>query len=298
MFEGFHLARHEVAPGIELNYRMAGSGPALLLLHGHPQTHVMWHRVAPRLAERYTVILPDLRGYGDSSRPPAGQDNVNYSKRVMAQDMVSLMQHLGFERFLVGAHDRGARVAHRMALDHASRVSRLMLLDIAPTLDMYEQTNRAFATAYWHWFLFIQPPPLPESLIEPDPRGFIRRYIGARHAGLEVFDPAALAEYERCYGLPGNATAVCSDYRASAGIDLEHDRADREAGRQLTMPLRVLWGEHGAVGRCFNVLDLWQRVSASDVDGLAADCGHYLAEEMPDLVEAQMRDFFGLPLQP
>src|SRR5690606_33080704 len=291
MFEGFSTERREVAPGVELNYRIGGSGPALLLLHGHPQTHVMWHRVAPRLADTYTIVAPDLRGYGDSSRPEPGENSVNYSKRIMAQDMVALMNGLGFDRFLVGSHDRGARVAHRLALDHPERVSRLLMLDIAPTLDMYEQTTQAFATAYWHWFLFIQPAPLPESMLEADPKAFIRRYMGSRHAGLEVFDQAALAEYERCYAMPNNAMAVCSDYRASAGIDLEHDKADRSAGKRLTMPLHVLWGRHGAVGRCFDVLKLWRAASDSDVSGFAADCGHYLAEEVPELVEGQIREF-------
>lgn len=295
MFEGFRQARAEVAPGIELNYRVGGTGPALLLLHGHPQTHVMWHRVAPALADSYTFVIPDLRGYGDSSRPDPGEQSVNYSKRAMAQDVVSLMERLGFDRFFVGAHDRGARVAHRLALDHPEHVVRLLLLDIAPTLDMYEQTSRAFATAYWHWFLFIQPAPLPESMIEADPKAFIRRYMGNRHAGLGVFAPEALAEYERCYAMPRNAMSVCSDYRASAGIDLEHDQADRDAGRHLGMPLRVLWGRHGAVGRCFDVPGLWRKVSASDVSGFAVDCGHYLAEEAPEIVAGQMREFFSQP---
>lgn len=292
MFEGFTVRRMEVSPGVELNYRIGGSGPVLLLLHGHPQTHVMWHRVAPQLAKAYTLVIPDLRGYGDSSRPQPGDRSSNYSKRVMARDLISLMDSLGFERFFIGAHDRGARVAHRLALDHSARVKKLLLLDIAPTLDMYAQTNRAFATAYWHWFLFIQPAPLPESMIQADPEAFIKRYMGARHAGLEVFDPQALAEYQRCYALPDNAMAVCSDYRASADIDLEHDRADRAAGRHLSMPLRVLWGRHGAVGRCFDVLELWRKVSDSEVSGFDVDCGHYLAEEAPELIHAQMLEFF------
>ncbi len=292
MFEGFSTGRFRATADVELHYRIGGSGPPLVLLHGHPQTHVMWHRVAPRLASRYTVVMPDLRGYGDSSRPEAGADCIHYAKSTMAQDVVALMQHLGHPRFLLGAHDRGARVAHRLALDHPDRVARMLLLDIAPTLDMYEQTTQAFATAYWHWFLFIQPAPLPERMIEADPRAFIRRYMGSRHAGLGAFDPAALAEYERCYAIPGTAAAVCNDYRASAGIDLAQDRADREAGRRLAMPLRVLWGQHGAVGRCFDVLALWRNASDSEVSGFAVDCGHYLAEEAPDLIEAQLRAFF------
>lgn len=293
MFEGFVTRELEVSPGVRIHYRVGGAGPALLLLHGHPQTHVMWHRVVPELMTRYTLIVPDLRGYGDSSRPEPGDECIAYSKRVMAQDMALLMRELGFARFFVGAHDRGARVAHRLALDFPERVRRLFLLDIAPTLDMYEQTSQAFATAYWHWFLFIQPAPLPERMIEADPVAFIRLYMGRRHAGLGVFGAAAMAEYERCYALPGAAAAVCNDYRASAGIDLRHDRADREAGRHLAVPLKVLWGRHGAVGRCFDVLGLWRRISRSEVAGFAVDCGHYLAEEKPELVAREMRAFFG-----
>lgn len=290
MFEGFRTGRLEVSAGVELNFRVGGSGPPLVLLHGHPQTHVMWHRVAPQLTDSYTVVMPDLRGYGDSSRPPAGEHHVNYSKSVMAQDVITLMAHLGFRHFRIAAHDRGARVAHRLALDHPESTERLLLLDIAPTLDMYERTSQAFATAYWHWFFFIQPAPLPESLIEADPKTFIRRYMGRRHAGLGIFDPRALAEYERCYALPGTIAAICNDYRASAGIDLDQDRADRESGRRLTVPLRILWAQHGAVGRCFDVLALWRKASEAEVSGLAVDCGHYLAEEVPDLVVAQIRD--------
>ena len=292
MFEGFRLERHAVSDGVELNFRIGGSGPPLVLLHGHPQTHVMWHRVAPRLSRSYTVVMPDLPGYGDSSRPPAGERCANYAKSAMARDIVALMAHLGFERFFVGAHDRGARVAHRLALDHPECVRRLLLLDIAPTLHMYEHTSQAFATAYWHWFFFIQPAPLPESLIASDPKAFIRLYFGRRHAGLGAFDPEALAEYERCYALPGTVAAICNDYRASAGIDLEQDRADRDTGRRLTVPLRVLWAKHGAVERCFDVLGAWREASRSEVSGFAVDCGHYLAEEVPDLVAEQMLEFF------
>jgi haloacetate dehalogenase len=208
--------------------------------------------------------MMDLRGYGDSSRPEAGSDNVAYSRREMALDAVAVMQSQGFERFQVLAHDRGARVAHRLAADHAERVERLMLLDIAPTLAMYTHTSEAFARAYWHWFFLIQPPPLPEGLIEDDPVRFLRSVMGARYAGLAVFDPAAMAEYERCIALPGSARGICSDYRASAGIDLVHDRADVAAGRRVSQPLRVLWGDNGIVGKCFDVLALW-RERAVDV---------------------------------
>jgi haloacetate dehalogenase len=241
----------------------------------------MWHRVAPRLAEHFTVVMMDLRGYGDSSRPAPGEGSANYSKREMALDAVAVMRDCGFGRFKVLAHDRGARVAHRLAVDHAEAVERLVLLDIAPTLAMYENTSEAFARGYWHWFFLIQPPPLPEALIDSDPVRFIRSVMGKRHAGLAAFTPEALAEYERCVTIPGTGQAICSDYRASAGIDLEHDRADVAGGRKLAQPLLVLWGEHGIVGKCFDVLALW-RERAHLVAGDTLPCGHYIAEEAPD----------------
>ena len=277
-----------------LRTRRKGEGPPILLLHGHPQSHVMWHRVAPRLAENFTVVLMDLRGYGDSARPVSGEDHLVYSKREMAQDAVAVMGHHGFSSFDVLAHDRGARVAHRLALDHPARVARMMLLDIAPTLAMYENTTEAFARAYWHWFFLIQPPPLPEAMIDADPAQYVRSVMGKRHAGLAAFAPAALAEYERCARIGGTAMSICEDYRAAATVDLVHDRADIAAGIRLKQPLRVLWGEHGAVGACFDVLDLWrQRVSdVSALSGRSLPCGHYIAEEAPDALLDEALDFF------
>ena len=279
--------------GVTLNARQGGpldSGrPPLLLLHGHPQTMAMWHRVAPVLAQERRVVLMDLRGYGDSSCPPAGESNAAYAKREMALDAVALMQSLGHERFAVLAHDRGARVAHRLALDYPQAVTRLMLLDIAPTLAMYEGTTEAFARAYWHWFFLIQPAPMPERLIEADPLAYLRDGMGRRGGGF--FAPEAWAEYERCIAKPGTAAAICADYRAGAGIDLTHDRADRAAGRRLTQPLRVLWGANGVVGRCFEPLALW-RAAADHVSGRAVDSGHYIAEEAPDVVLAEATTFF------
>ncbi|MDR0259937.1 MAG: alpha/beta hydrolase, partial [Comamonas sp.] len=245
------------------------------------------------LAEKFSVVCADLRGYGDSARPGPSPHHAAYSKRTMAQDMADLMSSLGHQQFRLAAHDRGARVAHRLLLDHPDRVQRAMLLDIAPTLAMYEKTTEAFAKAYWHWFFLIQPAPLPERLIDADPAAYIRDVMGRRHAGLAAFAPDALQEYLRCIAIPGTATAICEDYRASAGIDLEHDRADREKGRKITVPLRVLWGAEGAVGRCFPVLDLW-REAAADVSGKALDCGHYIAEEQPAKLLEEMAEFFAI----
>ncbi|MDD0837991.1 alpha/beta hydrolase [Curvibacter sp. HBC61] len=280
-----------VRDGVHLHTRRAGQGPALLLLHGHPQTHAMWHRVADSLAQRFTVVMMDLRGYGDSDRPAPHPQHLNHSRRAMALDAVAVMQHHGFDRFQVLAHDRGARVAHRLAADQGERVERLMLLDIAPTLAMYEHTGEAFARAYWHWFFLIQPPPLPEALIDSDPVRYLRQVMGKRHAGLAAFAPEALAEYERCIARPGSAQAICEDYRASAGIDLEHDRSDVQAQRLLTQPLRVLWGDKGAVGANFDVLGLW-RERAVSVSGRALPCGHYIAEEAPALLLQEAFEFF------
>ena len=263
--------------------------PPLLLLHGHPQTMAMWHRVAPVMALTRRVVLMDLRGYGDSDRPAAGEGSAAYAKREMALDAIALMRSQGHERFAVLAHDRGARVAHRLALDHPDAVTRLMLLDIAPTLAMYEGTTEAFARAYWHWFFLIQPAPMPERLIEADPIAYLRDGMGRR--GGDFFDKRAWAEYERCFTRPGTAAAVCADYRASAGIDLVHDRADRDAGRRITQPLRVLWGSRGVVGRCFDPLALWQ-AAAEHVTGHAVDSGHYVAEEAHGSVLAEAAVFF------
>jgi haloacetate dehalogenase len=289
-FDAFHVQRD----GVALHARRAGRGAPLLLLHGHPQTLCMWHHVAPALAERFEVVLMDLRGYGDSGRPAAGEGNANYAKREMALDALHFMRGLGHPRFQVLAHDRGARVAHRLALDHGDAVERMLLLDIAPTLPMYRQANEAFARAYWHWFFLIQPPPLPEALIASDPARYVRGVMGARHAGLGAFDPQALAEYERCASIPGTAQSICADYRASAGIDLSHDEADAAAGRKLRQPLRVLWGEHGAVGRNFDVAALW-RDAATDFSGRSLPCGHYIAEEAPALLLEEALTFFRKP---
>jgi haloacetate dehalogenase len=286
-FTAFTIERN----GVTLQGRIGGQGAPMLLLHGHPQSHAMWHRVAPDLAKKFTVVMMDLRGYGDSGRPAADEGHVAYSKREMARDAIAVMHSRGFEQFQVLAHDRGARVAHRLAADNPYAVQRMMLLDIAPTLGMYNNTSQAFATAYWHWFFLIQPAPLPEVLIESDPVRYLRSVMGKRHAGLAAFAPEAFAQYERCIQIPGSARGICEDYRASATIDLDHDRADIAAGKKLPMPLYVLWGEHGAVGKNFDVLALW-RERADDVSGQALPSGHYIAEEAPEALLAQAHPFF------
>jgi haloacetate dehalogenase len=290
MFAGFEK-HHRQVNGVDTCFRQGGSGPGLLLLHGHPQTHVIWHKVAEQLARHYTVVAADLRGYGDSARPAATDDHASYSKREMARDGVALMKALGFEQFQVLAHDRGARVAHRLALDHPKAVQRLVLLDIAPTLAMYSQTSEAFARAYWHWFFLIRPAPLPESLIEGNPELYLRSVMGSRSAGLTPFTPEAFGEYLRCLQLPGAAMGICEDYRASAGIDLEHDRADIAVGNRLRMPLLVMWGADGTVGKCFDPLKEWRQV-ATDVRGKPLPAGHYIAEEVPELLLAEVLGFF------
>lgn len=286
---------HRIAAnGITLNARVSDerTKPPLLLLHGHPQTHLIWHRVAPKLAEHFTLVAVDLRGYGDSDKPAsdASVNHAPYSKRVMAQDMVSVMHALGFSRFKVLAHDRGARVTHRMLVDHPTVVERATLLDISPTLAMYEQTNMDFARAYFHWFFLIQREPLPETMIEANPEFFIEKMMGNRHAGLAAFAPEALAEYRRCIHLPGIAHAICEDYRAAATIDLEHDRADRDVGHKVMQPLQVLWGENGIIEKCFKPLDDWACV-AVDVRGGSVSCGHYIPEEAPDALLAAALPF-------
>ncbi len=297
LYPGFEARDIETEPGIRIRVRIrvrtgprGGPGAPLLLLHGHPQTHAIWHRVAPALAEHFTLVLADLRGYGDSSKPRGDADHANYSKRTLARDMAHVMHALGHARFSVLAHDRGARVAHRLALDHPQAVQRLVLLDIAPTLAMYEQASEAFARAYWHWFFLIQPAPLPERLLEADPAAYVRDVMGRRSAGLAPFDARALAEYERALALPGTAHGICEDYRASAGIDLEHDRADRAQGVRLAAPLLALWGRDGVVQRCFRPLEEWQRVAA-DVRGEALPCGHYIPEEAPEALLARALPF-------
>ena len=278
MFEGFTPARIETA-GAQIQFRSGGRGPPLLLLHGYPQTHAMWHKLAPALARHFTVICPDLRGYGDSSKPPSGEDHAGYSKRAMAADQAELMSKLGFERFQAVGHDRGARVLHRLCLDHPDRIERAALLDIIPTAEVFARTDKALATYYYHWFFLIQPHDLPERLIGGAPDFFLDRALRSWGGRAEVFTPEAVAEYRRCFRDPATIHATCEDYRAGASIDLEHDAAD--ADRKVACPLLILWGEKGVVGRLYEPLAIW-REKARHVEGAALPCGHFLPEEAPE----------------
>ncbi len=270
--------------GVRIRTATGGSGPPVLLLHGHPQTHLTWHKVAPPLARRFTVVATDLRGYGDSDKPPGGPDHISYSKRAMAADQVGVMRRLGHQRFRVVGHDRGARVCHRMALDHPGSIEKLALLDIAPTASMYARTDQAFATRYFWWFFLIQPFDLPERMIGADPDYFLEKHIAGQIKLEGSVDPRVMAEYRRCFRDPAMRHAACEDYRAAAGIDLEHDAAD--ADRRIEVPLLALWGGRGTVGALFDVLALW-REKASNVRGHAIDCGHSPQEEAPEaLLEA------------
>jgi haloacetate dehalogenase len=298
-FADFKPGYHRVgttldAEVIEIFACHGGSGPPLLMLHGFPQTHATWHRVAQRLAHDFTLVLPDLRGYGDSTKPVDSPEHVNLCKRAMAADMVELMAHLGHERFGVVGHDRGGRVAHRLALDHPGLVDRLMVLDIAPTLDMYETAGFDFGRAYYHWFHLIQPAPLPEKMIESDWRFYLHHKLGGwgGAGGLDHIEPEALAEYERCFEKPDVIHSMCEDYRASAGIDLVHDRVSRDAGVLVQCPMHVLWGERGVIQKLYDPLALWRARCAREVTGHALPAGHYIPEELPDETAAEVRAFF------
>jgi haloacetate dehalogenase len=297
-FEGFEGGLH-AAGDVELFARTGGdpAKPPLLLLHGYPQTHAMWHRVAHRLAADFSLVIPDLRGYGDSTKPePAATpeaDHARHSKRAMAADMAALMRGLGHRRFFVAGHDRGGRVAHRLTLDHADRIERLALIDIVPTLDMYELVDMRAAIGYYHWFFLIQPQPLPERMIGGDPAFYLRWTLGSWGSnGLGHIEPEALAEYERCFCRADAINATCEDYRAGASIDLEHDRASRDANEKIGCDLYLLWGTRGLLGKRFDPLALWRARASGRVEGSAMEAGHFIPEELPDDTARRLRDFF------
>lgn len=291
MFEGFEADFLETDEAV-IRVRHGGSGPALLLLHGHPQTHVMWHKIAPRLAQDFYVIATDLRGYGESSKPITTSDHAPYSKRAMARDQVEVMRQLGFDRFLVAGHDRGGRCAYRMALDHPERVAKLAVLDIVPTGEAFRRADMAFGLGFFHWFFLAQPDPFPERLIATDPDNFYFRH--RKQAGTQerpaYFDPEAFEAYRRAYRDPDTIHAMCEDYRAGATIDFEMDEADR-GRRRISCPVLALWGRGAEPHKWYDVVAVW-REWADDVQGEALDCGHYLAEEAPDETYAALRDFF------
>jgi haloacetate dehalogenase len=274
-FHQFFLETQEV----KINVLKGGVGRPLLLLHGYPQTHLMWHKIAPLLARDFTVIAPDLRGYGDSSKPENIAGHYNYSKRQMARDSVEIMRQLGYDRFYLVGHDRGGRVAHRLVLDYGDRVEKLAILDIIPTYDLYETADREFATNYYHWFFLIQPYPFPETLIAANPEYFLRHCLQSWSKNEGAFNEIVIAEYLRCFNNPETIRATCEDYRASASIDLEIDRLDLE--KKIICPLLILWGNKGLIGRKYDVLESW-RMRAIDVVGKAIDCGHFLPEEAPE----------------
>ena len=284
MFEGFRTEMVDVE-GVEILARVAGTGPPLLLLHGNPQTHAMWHLVAPGLAEDFTVVATDLRGYGDSSRPETDGEHGPYSKRTMAEDQIGVMKHFGFERFGLCGHDRGGRVGYRMALDHPGVVTRLAVLDIVPTWEAFSRADMSFGLGYWHWFFLAQPFDLPERLLAADPENALFR------GGSELFAPEAMEEYRRCLRDPETIHAICEDYRAAATIDFAHDAEDRERGRRIACPLLALWGGRGNLQEWYDVPEVWG-AWADDVRGKALDSGHYIPEEAPEQTLSEIRAFF------
>jgi haloacetate dehalogenase len=291
IFPGFTLEHVAVSDG-KIRLRHGGSGPPLLLLHGNPQTHAMWHAVAPELAKRFTVICPDLRGYGGSMKPAATPDHVPYAKREMAKDLVEVMQHFGHARFFVGSHDRGARVAHRLALDHPERVEKLAVLDIIPTIEHFERTDMAFALGYYHWFWFAQPHPFPEVIINAAPEPWFRAHTSREPKGADFFHPEALADYLAAVRTPEMIRGMCEDYRAATTIDLEHDRASRSAGQKVRCPLLSLWGSKGKLGQWYDPHAVWRQYCSADVSGGPVSSGHYLAEEAPQAVLDAFLGFF------
>ncbi|PSL36296.1 haloacetate dehalogenase [Planomicrobium soli] len=283
LFENFHL--HTIDTGeVKIRLRYGGDGPPLLLLHGHPQTHVMWHHIAPLLAKEFTVVMPDLRGYGDSSKPQTTSDHFTYSKRAMARDQIAVMKEFGFTQFAVAGHDRGGRCAYRLALDFPEAITKLAVLDIIPTGEAFRHINKEFAMGFWHWFFLAQPYDLPEKLIGENPGNFYFR--GNR----SIFHPEALADYLRCIHQPGTIHAMCEDYRAGASIDFDLDKADRGV-KKITCPVLALWSNEGELPQWYDVLSVW-RDWAYEVNGCGINCGHYLAEEAPEETYQQLYNFF------
>lgn len=291
-FDGFTLTTVAV-PGGSIRLRHGGSGPPLLLLHGNPQTHCIWHLVAPVMARRFTVICPDLRGYGESLKPLATPDHAPYAKREMAKDMIAVMDHFGHARFCLAGHDRGGRVAHRLAIDHPDRVAQLATLDIIPTLEHFERADMDFALGYYHWFWLAQPHPFPEVLINAAPETWFHYHTNRSPRPTDLFHPEALADYLAAARRPDTINGMCEDYRAAAGIDLVHDRDSRAAGQLVRCPMLALWGDKGKIGQWYDALAIWRMYCAETVIGGPVASGHYLPEEAPDAVIEWFERFFG-----
>jgi haloacetate dehalogenase len=294
-FEGFKREQIKTS-GATINTVYGGNdkGSPLLLLHGIPETHVLWRKVAPRLAQDYFLVMPDLRGYGDSGKPPGGNDHAAYSKRVMAQDQVEVMKHLGFQKFAVVGHDRGGRAAHRMALDYPDLLTKLVILDIVPTYLLYQNITQEFATIFYHWFLLVQPPPFPETMVANSAEYFLKStllWLGGHSLNEAVPDfvgPAVFQEYFRTFRDPATIHAICEDYRAAASIDLAHDKADLD--KKIQCPLLVLWSEKGPFHRLYDVLQTW-RDRAVEAQGKAMPTGHFLPEQMPEELTQELKAF-------
>jgi haloacetate dehalogenase len=291
MFEGFTKTEIETS-GARIVTVHGGKGPPVLLMHGNPFTHVSWHLVAPLLARDFTVVCTDLRGYGDSSKPPDGENHANYSFRAMAMDNVEVMEKLGFKRFAAAGHDRGARVLHRMCLDHPEKVSQAAIIDIIPTHHLLNNVSRAWGLFSWHWFFMAQAFDLPERMMGADAEFYIRRKLGKGPAGLKFFAPEALAEYIRCIKNPETIHGMCEDYRATFGIDLQMDEADYKAGKKVACPVLLLWGANGGVGRNHKPMEVWKDYAADIRHGAALPCGHYVPEECPQETAAELAGFF------
>jgi haloacetate dehalogenase len=297
LLPGFRQARVKTS-GAEIALSYGGDGPPLLLMHGNPFTHVCWHKIAPRLANEFTVVLPDLRGYGDSSKPDGGPDHSAYSFRSMAQDQIEVMRHLGFEKFHAGGHDRGARVLHRLCLDRPDAVTRAAFMDMLPQHHLLNNVTRGWGIFSWHWFFMVQPNPMPETMISADPEFYLRRKLSKTAQGTSFFDSRALAEYIRCIKDPRTVYGMCEDYRATFGVDLDMDTADFKDDRKVTCPAMILWGEKGGVGRNHDAASVWSRYATWIERAATVPSGHYLQEECPDETYAELRNFFATAPSP
>jgi len=297
LLPGFKQARVKT-DGAEIALSYGGDGPPLLLMHGNPFTHVCWHKIAPRLAREFTVVLPDLRGYGDSSKPDGGPDHSAYSFRSMAQDQIEVMRHLGFEKFHAGGHDRGARVLHRLCLDQPDAVTRAAFMDMLPQHHLLNNVTRGWGIFSWHWFFMVQPNPMPETMISADPEFYLRRKLSKTAQGTGFFDSRALAEYIRCIKDPRTVYGMCEDYRATFGVDLDMDTADFKDERKITCPAMILWGEKGGVGRNHDAASVWSRYATRIERAATVPSGHYLQDECPDETYAELRNFFATAPSP